>query len=263
MLEALDLFPPSLHFLFYVTSQSLSSHFFSWFCSFFSLHYFSFCFCCLLPFTLSYAPLPLLNRCIRGCFIYSIRMAEGLGVCVPHTQINFSSASGTKQSAMLIVASMCAYETYRAHLSSTSLPFLGDIFVLTLPPLCQSLCTSDEVWTQWVMAMCISLAAKWRKLKQIVLSVCRSLLMIQSCGFLPLLSLILSPHISLPLSCSFFFFVCHRTIVLLRGCSYISGDLMEFLDVFCSSVYFAIIAMHDYIVCFTFFVYNFPLMSVI
>ncbi len=142
-------------------------------------------------------------------------------------------------------------------------PFLGDILFSLYRHYCQSLCTSDEVWTQWVMAMCISLAAKWRKLKQIVLSVCRSLFNDSELWISPFSSLILSPHISLPLSCSFFFFVCHRTIVLLRGCSYISGDLMEFLDVFCSSVYFAIIAMHDYIVCFTFFVYNFPLMSVI
>ncbi len=141
-------------------------------------------------------------------------------------------------------------------------PFLGDILFSLYRHYCQSLCTSDEVWTQWVMAMCISLAAKWRKLKQIVLSVCRSLFNDSDLWISPFSSLILSPHISLPLSCSFFFFVC-QTIVLLRGCSYISGDLMEFLDVFCSSVYFAIIAMHDYIVCFTFFVYNFPLMSVI
>ncbi len=54
-------------------------------------------------------------------------------------------------------------------------PFLGDILFSLYRHYCQSLCTSDEVWTQWVMAMCISLAAKWRKLKQIVLSVCRSL----------------------------------------------------------------------------------------
>ncbi len=220
---------------------------------------FSFCFCSL-PFYSFICPPPLLTLHKRVFYLFH-QNAEGLGVCVPHTEINFSSASGTKQSAMLIVASMCAYETRSSLLYFP--PFLGDILFSLYRHYCQSLCTSDEVWTQWVMAMCISLAAKWRKLKQIVLSVCRSLFNDSDLWISPFLSLILSPHISLPLSCSFFFFVCHRTIVLLRGCSYISGDLMEFLDVFCSSVYFAIIAMHDYIVCFTFFVYNFPLMSVI
>lgn len=70
---------------------------------------------------LFHMPPPLLTVHKRVFYLFH-QNAEGLGVCVPHTKINFSSASGTKQSTMLIVASMCAHETYRTHLSSTSLP---------------------------------------------------------------------------------------------------------------------------------------------
>lgn len=62
------------------------------------------------PILFFHMPPPLLTVHKRVFYLFH-QNAEGLGVCVPHTEINFSSASGTKQSAMLIVASMCAHKT--------------------------------------------------------------------------------------------------------------------------------------------------------
>lgn len=62
------------------------------------------------PVLFFHMPPPFLTVHKRVFYLFH-QNAEGLGVCVPHTEINFSSASGTKQSAMLIVASMCAHET--------------------------------------------------------------------------------------------------------------------------------------------------------
>lgn len=73
------------------------------------------------PILLFHMSPPLLTVHKRVFYLFH-QNAEGLEVCVPHTEINFSSASGTKQNAMLIVASIWAHKNYRAHLSSTSLP---------------------------------------------------------------------------------------------------------------------------------------------
>lgn len=77
---------------------------------------FSTCYLC----TFSYAS-PSLAVHKRQFYLFH-QNAEGLGVCASHAEINFGSASGTKQSTTLIPASACAHETYRAHLSSASLP---------------------------------------------------------------------------------------------------------------------------------------------
>lgn len=144
---------------------------------------------------------------------------------MPHTEINFSSASGTKQSAMLIVASICTRENYRAHLSSTSLPswetFCSHSTAIIVNH-CVQVMRCEHSW-QMSDGHVYIISTKMKETQTRALCVCRYLFNDSELWISPFLSYSHSFSSYLPsLSCSFFFFVCHRTILLIRGCSCIS-----------------------------------------
>lgn len=176
---------------------------------------------------LFHMPPPLLTVHKRVFYLFH-QNAEGLGVCVPHTKINFSSASGTKQNAMLIVASIWAHKNYRAHLSSTSLPswetFCSHSTAIIVNH-CAQVMRCEHSW-QMSDGHVYIISSKMKKTQTRTLSVCRYLFNDSEMWVFPLfvfLTLIFSRYIYLLLSCSLFFFVCQRTIILLRSCFYISG----------------------------------------
>lgn len=152
-------------------------------------------------------PPPLLTLHKRVLYLFH-QNAEGLGVCVPHTEINFSSASGTKQSAMLIVASMCAHETYRAHLSSTSLPswetFCSHSTAIIVNH-CAQVMRCEHSW-QMSDGHVYIISSKMKETQTRALSVCRSLFNDSELWISPFLSyslsffLLISPFPSLVLS---------------------------------------------------------------
>ncbi len=155
-------------------------------------------------------PPPLLTLHKRVFYLFH-QNAEGLGVCVPHTEINFSSASGTKQSAMLIVASMCAHETYRAHLSSTSLPswetFCSHSTAIIVNH-CAQVMRYEHSW-QMSDGHVYIISSKMKETQTRVLSVCRSLFNDSELWISPFLSYSLSFFLSyLPSPLLFFLFLC-------------------------------------------------------
>lgn len=188
---------------------------------------FSFCFCSL-PFYSFICPLPS-SWCIRGCFIYSIRMQRGLG-CACLTQKSISAQPVEPNKAPCSSWHPCALTKPNALISPLLPSLLGRHFVLTLPPLLSIIV--HKWWGvntagKWVMVKCISLAAKWRKLKQERLSVCRYLFNDLELQFSLFLSVLLSFFLcksSFPFLVLSLFFVCQRTTVLLIGCSYISQE---------------------------------------
>lgn len=93
---------------------------------------FSFCFC-FLPFYSFICPLPS-SRCIRGCFIYSIRMQRGLG-CACLTQKSISAQPVEPNKAPCSSQHPCALTKPNALISPPLPSLLGRHFVFTLPPL--------------------------------------------------------------------------------------------------------------------------------
>lgn len=97
---------------------------------FFSLFYFCLC---SLPFFYFICPL-LSSRCIRGCFIYSIRMQRGLG-CACLTQKSISAQPVEPNKAPCSSQHPCALTKPIALISPLLPSLLGRHFVLTLPQL--------------------------------------------------------------------------------------------------------------------------------